>query len=161
MLSKRWTYSIHTVLNISWKPSFTHCYLVAWFWRQRGAEIWQCVLLACHHQVCAVNTAGLNLQSTGPTTTNSSWLKLGFVSVSFHCCSGVRWIYNFMSNRCHWFQCYFRGIYIATVSWLEVDSVIHQNTLNEVYNSFVLLFTLIPICYHTRLLWGLVHVWPV
>lgn len=39
--------------------------------------------------------------------------------------------------------------------------MVYRHALNEVSNSFVWFFTLIPICYHAGLLFGLVHVWLV
>lgn len=150
---------IQPILNISWQPSFTHCYLVTWFRRQRGAEIgsvfrWhvtiKSVLLIQQDWIYKV----LDQQQI---VHDWNWALCLFHSTVAMVLDGFT-ISCWINVR---FQCYFRGIYIATFSWLEVNSVMHQNTLNEVSNSCVWLFTPIPTCYHARLLCGLVHVWPV
>lgn len=53
--------------------------MVTWFYRQR--RDWRGVVLASHHQICAVITAGLNLQWWGTATSTS---PLGIASISFY-----------------------------------------------------------------------------
>lgn len=84
-------------LNISLKPSLTlmplllHSNLIL---KAKKCWNWLGVPLACHHQICAVNKAVLNSQSTGPTTRDSLQpkfqfrfivaLQLSFIELQFH-----------------------------------------------------------------------------
>lgn len=140
--------------------------------KAKKSRNWQGVLLACHHQICAVNAAGLNLQSTGPTTaisfTIEIWLCVRFVALLQ--LSYTEWQFHVKSMSLS--RCYFnRNLYLSSVSVssfrlsfsfrLEDDSVVRQNTLSKFSNSLIWFSTLIPICQRARLLLGLEHVWPV
>ena len=77
------------------------CYFSNFSLKEKKCWSWHCVLLACHHQVCAVNTAGQNLQSSlqdqqQQLVHGHDWDSALCLSHSIVCTV----------------SCYFRGIYV-------------------------------------------------
>lgn len=116
------------------------CYFSNFISEAKKCWSWHCALLACHHQVCAVNTAGQNLQSSledqqQQLVHGHDWDLASCLSHSIACTV----------------SCYFRGIYVtgfglvSTSNWRS--DAVHQNTLTEFTNSIILILTRIPTRY--------------